>query len=369
MNRLFFDLIQVSLGKIKSLDRIPSEKEWKSLFNMSIKQSVSGICFYGIQVLSGDADKGYLQTGMSESQYYDWMAMALQIQQNNEIINKQCVELQSILHSDGFKNSLLKGQGIGQMYGALSSFRQNGDIDMIVDSPMWDVIRYTKAKCPEVRSIMSHHIDFPVFSDTAVELHFRPAQLCNPFTNRTLLKWYDKHKTDVFENEVTLENGAVLTAPDSDFNAVYILLHIYKHLFAEGISLKQILDLYYVLKSSFNKEECRENIHELKMDRFAAAMMWIMKECLCLDDDYLICKPNEKEGRWLLDDIMKYGNLGGRRKNWIKSSTNPFIRFRKMFVANLRLLIHYPSEAIWFPLFKLWHYPWRRYMENRMKYL
>ena len=40
-----------------------------------------------------------------------------------------------------------------------------------------------------------------------------------------------------------------VAVPTLQFNALYQLLHIYKHIFEEGIGLRQMMDYYYLLKS------------------------------------------------------------------------------------------------------------------------
>ena len=50
-------------------------------------------------------------------------------------------------------------------------------------------------------------------------------------------------------------------------------------------------------------------ITALGMKRFAEATMWVMKEVFGSDDNYLLCKPNEEYGRFLLDEVMQTGNM------------------------------------------------------------
>ncbi len=359
---LFFELIRVSIGVSRNLSKPPTNEEWKALYDMAKNQSLVGVCFAGVRRLQ-------LQKHCpKEILYLTWMGVAAKIQQRNEVVNRQCVDLQMRLAADGMSSSVLKGQGVAQMYSEhLRGLRQSGDIDVIVDAPKDVVIRYVKSHCPDVRTLMSHHIDFPVFEDTMVEMHYLPAQLCNPFTQRRLVKWYENRKDNAFSN--ISDNG--ITTPNIEFNLVFLLLHIYKHLFAEGIGLRQCMDYYFVLCSvknveSFDKIRIRvkEVVSELGMNRFASALMWVLGRVFGLTCEQMLWEPDEKEGRWLLDDIMRNGNMGHGRENWIKPSDSAWFRFWKISSANLRMLVHYPSETLWFPYFKLWHYPWRKWMEK-----
>lgn len=67
-----------------------------------------------------------------------WLGVAVSIQKKNELLNKRCAELQDLLMNEGFKTSILKGQGVATLYRAvenadLCSLRQSGDIDIYVE--------------------------------------------------------------------------------------------------------------------------------------------------------------------------------------------------------------------------------------------
>ena len=67
-------------------------------------------------------------------------------------------------------------------------------------------------------------------------------------------------------------------------------------------------------------------------------------------DGLLLCEPNEKEGRFLLDEIMRGGNFGHYRKD---------NRKRNSVARMCALLPHYPREVLWMAPWKLWHKGWR----------
>lgn len=50
---------------------------------------------------------------------------------------------------------------------------------------------------------------------------------------------------------VTLPDGyGGITVPTINFNIIYILSHLYRHVFTEGIGLRQLIDYYFVLVKS-----------------------------------------------------------------------------------------------------------------------
>ena len=100
------------------------------------------------------------------------------------------------------------------------------------------------------------------------------------------------------------------------FNRVFILLHCYQHFTRRGVGLRQILDYFFVLRASYEisnknyKADSMNMISTLGMKRFAEAMMWIMKDVFGLEDKYLLCEPDERYGKFLLDEVMQTGNMG-----------------------------------------------------------
>lgn len=54
LTKLFFELIQVAIGRRDALSRVPSAKEWCELYGLSVKQAVAGVCFCGVQRLANE---------------------------------------------------------------------------------------------------------------------------------------------------------------------------------------------------------------------------------------------------------------------------------------------------------------------------
>ncbi len=83
---LLFELIRISIGKQTTFSINPSRKEWDELFDLSEKHAISGICFAGIRKINIDGQI------ISEEVYLDWLDTAVQIQQQNELMNQCCVK-------------------------------------------------------------------------------------------------------------------------------------------------------------------------------------------------------------------------------------------------------------------------------------
>ena len=156
---------------------------------------------------------------------------------------------------------------------------------------------------------------------------------------------------------------ATLPVPNAAFNRVYILVHIYRHLFAEGVGLRQLLDYYFVLQQGFTEVEREETLRTLRslgMMRFTRAVMWVLQEVYAMPDRYLLTSPDEEEGQFLLDEIMLAGNFGKHDERMQRAEGEGAFRWglRKV-IRNFRFVRSYPSEVLWSPLFKVWHLFWR----------
>ena len=156
---------------------------------------------------------------------------------------------------------------------------------------------------------------------------------------------------------------ATFPVPNAAFNRVYILVHIYRHLFAEGIGLRQLLDYYFVLRQGFTESEREETLRILRslgMMRFTRAVMWVLQEVYAMPDRYLLTSPDAKEGRFLLDEIMLAGNFGKHDERMQRAAGEGTFRWglRKV-LRNFRFVRSYPSEVLWSPIFKVWHLFWR----------
>jgi shikimate 5-dehydrogenase len=97
----------------------------------------------------------------------------------------------------------------------------------------------------------------------------------------------------------------------------------------------------------------------------AKAVMYVLKTVFGMQDRFLLMEPDEKEGRFLLNEIMQAGNFGhyDTRIKRIANESSVHVFYRRV-KRNFRFLRSYPSEVLWTPLFKIWHFCWRLY-KNR----
>ncbi len=394
---LFFELIQLSLGRRDCFSLCPSEKDWDELFELAKKQALVGVLFTGVERLPEEQRP-------PKDILLKWFAMTEMIEKENRRMNDIAVRVQERFLKDGFRSCILKGQGVATLY-PKPLRRQSGDIDIWLEGERKHIIEYALGIC-KPKKILWYHLDFTAVKDTEVEVHYMPSWMFNLFTDRRLQAWFKEKGNKMFKNSTTLPNGSLIHVPTQDFNIVYLLIHIYRHLFEEGIGLRQLMDYYFLLlsaKENSNYEyaslvngsaevqkfrssdgECNyldrrtdehndgtsnrgdenceriELLKSLKLHRFAKAVMWVLGEVFGLERDLMYVEPDEKEGRFLLDEIMMAGNFGkyDPRRGNIKGESTLQLFIRKQR-RSVRFIKNYPSEVIWSPIFAIYQRLWR----------
>ena len=359
MSRLFFDLIQVSIGSKDQLSYTPSSRDWKRLYYMSRKQSLLGICCNGVQRVHLNNPEQVIN--LPNELMVEWFGHSVAATKQNELLNEYSTKTLLFFREKGLPCQILKGQGIAKLYSSspsvlapnsnLSVLRQSGDIDVWVSGGRKKVYALSREVLGNITGANYHHIHFPMYSGIEIEAHIYPSFLSSPFRNKYLHRFCEMHEP----------YDGCGDYPSLTFNRVFILLHCYRHLCGHGVGLRQLMDYYFVLNKGFTDKERTDTLFwckKLGMSRFLGATMWVMKEVFGLADEYLLCKPDEREGRFLLEEVMYTGNMGHgeTRYRWgQKSSLGRFMANQK---RNLHLVTHYPYEVVWSPFFNIVRFIW-----------
>ena len=172
------------------------------------------------------------------------------------------------------------------------------------------------------------HIHYPVFSDTSVEIHIRPAYLCNPLRNHRLQQWAES---------INLET---LREPNAfrDFNAIYQPLHLFKHLLREGITMRQLLDYYYLLKQEPYTD--KEVLRRFGLDGFCSDLQAVV---LNLFENKSIFSESELR---LLEEVKQDITEASQQ------AVDEWGRFK-------RVVCMYPGEVFWRPWFCIYQKVWK----------
>ena len=371
--KIFFDFLRFCIGSAKEIPGSLKEVDWKELYAIAKKQALLGVLFYGIQRLPKEL-------APEQKLLMQWMVMAEQIRKQNIRLFQDSVKVCQNFENEGFANCILKGQGNALLYPD-PYIRTPGDIDIYLTGGRKRVMQYINKVCPN-QVMRYHHVDFPVMK-TAIEVHFTPSYMFFPIHNRRMQKWFEEVMGEQCNHRVSLPDGyGEIHVPQVSFNVIYILSHLYRHIFTEGIGLRQLLDYYFVLVkwhtdltnlTDSNKslpqmtlintdlDALRHKLKYLGLWKFAQAVMFVMKEVFGLSEDRMIAPMDEREGRFLLDEIMRGGNFGQfDDRMGSKVGESKIHRYFRMNFRNLRFVKHYPTEALSEPLFRTWFAVWKK---------
>lgn len=368
-DELFFRLLRFASGTEHTCPKMHLN-EWQAMFQLAKKQALTGFIGSSLNAISGNV---LVETGQKSKDAFEYLIMqwageAMKIARRNKKVNEDVVGLFRILESQGFRCCLLKGQGNALMYPNPLS-RTPGDIDVWVsyhdkyysESDIRSIIHTIKTLNPQAKAVY-HHIDAPAFNGTPVEVHYRPQFLFSYRHNKRLQRFFADHAAAQFAHKVELD-GHEVAVPAVSFNVVFQLSHICQHLFNEGIGLRQIVDYFYTLKT-YHREKADSVDWKKLLNRFGlyhieGALTWILEEKLGMPQEWALAEPDERRGRFVLNEILQGGNFGKydeRNRRFGRSKTGRNVQ--RLF-RDLRLVRYFPSEALSEPFFRLWHAVWR----------
>ena len=382
LDREFYELLQVAIGRRKSLARSLSADEWEDLYSACETQLVLGFSFSGIQKLPEE------QMPPAEL-LAKWQKVALieneRWKRGSEICRRAC----ETHERNGFYSCVLMTR-LAQVGDKSLGFRDESlgfrggdpkDIDIlcwskdkkdgkrtIVEYVNFQYVASTKHIKPKV---VRHHVNF-ASGNIPLEVHFKSDYLNCP--------WYNKRYEAWVREMVERSSKSDSCELPVEFYVVYQLLHLYKKLFCEGIRFGHLVEYYYTLRE-FKDEglevsrppqspcvggeikdgrlEVRDErlevmrvIANLGMRKFAGAVMYVLQTVFGMPDECLICKADARHGSFVLNMVTLAGeytrhiertrtlsHLGrlGHYLYWIKRN-RPFIT-------------QYPAE-LFFELYK-----------------
>ena len=408
--KIFFDFLRFCIGSAKEIPDTLKEADWQEIYRIAKKQCLMGVLFDGIKKLPAE------HVGMKKELLLQWMAESLMLEKANVRLNDAAIQVSEWFRKKGFRTCILKGQGNALMYPNPYS-RTPGDIDIWVEGGDKRIISFVRSISPHEKACY-HHIEFPSYKGVEVEVHYRPSFLLCFWHNRKLQKYYERVKEQQFSHRVMLGEQGEIAIPTAEFNLIFQLTHIYSHLMNEGIGLRQLVDYYYVLcdfykvyqifsnpsvslskgSSTFSPSpsssgsgdvtallgaqnryalrlsdhqrstpDCagwdrlgvlQKELKKLGLWKFAGGIMYIMQEVFGMPASRLIVPPNEKYGKFVLNEVLEAGNFGRHdaRNRFGRSQLGHNLQ---RVYRDMRLMRYFPTEALCEPLFRIWHFFWR----------
>lgn len=356
MQDLFVELVQLAIGSREYVSRNLLPIDWNRLLEEAQRQAIVGVMMPSIEKLSQNGLKPPL------SILYEWIGISEHIKAQNLLLNRRCVEITKLFADAGFRSCILKGQGNALMY-PNPLMRNSGDIDLWVEGSRDEIREFVTSRSHHCQE-SNLHIEFPIFNDVIIEVHYKPRSSIIPKYDKRLQAWIQDNSEKQFSNRVLLSDNPndIVNVPTVEFNVVQQLSHIMGHFFVEGIGLRHFIDYYFVLKALRN-EKCSVDFEKLfdflGMLKFAQAVMWVEKNVLGIDDAYLLTVPNERLGKVILNEIKEGGNFGQYDHRYIFRHKGYLIRGLVDSYRLLKLAYFFPEESIWKIVKKIENQKWK----------
>ena len=350
---LFFELLQVAIGQREALSRNPSNEEWEWLYEQAKKQSLVGVALKALDQLPAELMP-------PKRVKLNWYLKAEKIAQRNAAMNQTSVRLVAALQKSGRRSCILKGQGNALMY-PHPEMRIPGDIDIWIDADADDIIRLARKKLPGTKACY-HHVDCGKVEGVEVEMHYRPSFMNSLVHDRRMQRWFLEQRDGQMQHWVELPGGVgEIVVPTVAFNRIFQMAHISNHVIHEGIGLRQLLDYYYLLKQGFTEQERQRDeqlLRKFGLRKVAGAVMYVMQQVFAMPTEMMIVEADERRGRFLLDEIMLAGNFGHYDER-VEHGGGAWQKNMQRLRRDMRLLGYFPSECLWEPVFRWYHYFWR----------
>lgn len=287
--------------------------EFESVMLLAEDQTVVGVVTAGMEHVQ--------DVKIPQEELLQFVGLSLQLEHQNEAMNKFIVYLIDKLRKDEIYAVLVKGQGVAQCY-ERPLWRACGDVDLLLSDSNYEKAK--KVLIPFAEDIEKEykdckHISVTMHGGFPVELH---GTLHSHFSRR-VDRGIDEVQRDVFcgGNVRSWQNGLTtifLPAPDND--VIFVFTHILQHFFSEGVGLRQVCDwcrLLWTYHNDLDTALLNKRLHKMGLmaewrafAAFAVEYLGMPVEAMPL---YAAEKKWSKKAEKILRLILELGNFGHGR--------------------------------------------------------
>ncbi len=293
--QVLISLLKKSLFNFEA--QLPNNVDWQEVFEEAKFQSVIPFVY--------DATSGI--EGIPTEVLKQFKSNTIAIMFNNDKVVKAQSEICKLLEDNKISYCILKGLSVARYYNK-PELRTLGDVDILVSKD-----EFEKAKSVFLENVYTlteeennYHCAFRK-NDVTLELHFSMSSFPETEVGDKLKQTLENATDSIVK---TTSAGVEFYSLDNLYQAVSLLLHIERHLIADGIGLRQLLDFGVFVKENPGFLSDEENIDFLK--RFGLYKLAVA--CVDVIDKFFFDKQIEcKTANELLELSLKKGNFGVKR--------------------------------------------------------
>ena len=256
------------------------------------------------------------------------------IEKANARVNENLVSFVNFMERKEIDYIIVKGQVAGALYPNPDA-RMSGDVDLYFVGDNYEKIKgLVEQRLGKQLSKLSDgkHVEFEV-NNVVFELHEKLSRLAT----RKHQEYWDKMIDNAIlegTDTVTIAGKEIKTL-SATYNALYIFVHLFYHMTASGVGLRQLCDWAMVLnrthpnppclgrefdtaesnnkKSSLNREDLGGSLLKLGYFKAYKAMGAFLVEYLGLPEEKFPFALTDKDRKWvetIKKNILKRGNFG-----------------------------------------------------------
>ena len=261
------------------------------------------------------------------------------IEKANARVNENLISFVNFMERKGIDYIIVKGQVAGSFYPNPDA-RMSGDVDLYFVGDNYEKIKsLVEQRLGKQLSKLSDgkHVEFEV-NGVIFELHDKLSRLA---THKHQAYWDQMIDNAILAGtDTVIINGKEIKTLSATYNAMYIFVHLFYHMTASGVGLRQLCDWARVLaqcafqvssskfqvknvnvnpnlnsnkKSSLNREDLGGSLKELGYFKAYKAMGAFLVEYLGLPEEQFPFVLTEKDRKWaetIKKNILKRGNFG-----------------------------------------------------------
>ena len=344
--------------------------DWPAIYRISREQTVVGLIADAIGTLPAEMmpPKAIAQRFAIDK---------LSIERSHQQLNTALNTIVQFLNAQGIPHVLLKGQGVAQNYPNPTS-RTCGDIDLYVGKQYYKQACNLIIKDFQGRLIAecTHNMEISLKGIT-IEIHHIADMMVNPRKDKQFQEWTKRQLDANFtttsipaeENRTTPfntwnNNGVQINRPPVLFDAVFIMTHMLRHMFYEGVGLRQLCDWTMHLHhnhETINAQQLQTILNELDLTKAWTVFATTAYSILGLPSEEIPLNQIESSkdhSERVLKVMFETGNFGHYNKKATQSTNSNYIihkwkRFKYHFSYNLKIWPIFPKlmlifTATWF---------------------
>lgn len=283
-SNILIALTRAGLGNGGGWQNVAGVIDWSEVIRLAAAQGVLAIAWDGLQALIAQ-EKIPVEARPSHAILLRWLANVDSIEKSYARQKAAICKLASFYNHNGFEVMLLKGFGLSLCY-PTPEHRPCGDIDIWLYGRQQEADALLhKTHSVKINEDKHHHTTFTV-NGILVENHYDFINIHSHASNVELEHELKELAVDPQCEKIEID-GAQITIPSPDFNALFLLKHSAAHFAAIEVGLRHICDWAMFVRAYGTQVDwvrLNRTAERFNMHRFLSAINRICVEKLGVDE-------------------------------------------------------------------------------------